>query len=352
MEMAAAGAASVAIGNTALAGGSLAGQEDRATKSRVLDIGKFAFPVALSTWKHGVLANRGAMEVLRQGGSVLDAVEKGINLVELDPTVDSVGLGGLPNEAGDVELDAAIMAGDLRCGAVMALRHVATAISVARRVMERTRHIQLVGAGALQFAMEQGFKRQDLLTPASRAAWEKWKSTPGRPVPGQVEKSAPEKPSPAKENQDGGGHDTVSTIVLGGRDGSGGRMAAGSSTSGLAWKLAGRVGDSPIVGAGLYCDGAVGAAAATGIGEEILRVSGSFLIVEGMRRGLGPAAAIAEALERMANAQPGNRQRQVAFIALSRTGEAAAGAMRSGFQVAIAAGDGKEDLLNVLGYGE
>ncbi len=342
IEIAAAGAASAAIGGHVLANGPLGGQEKAAQRGRVLDLGKVGSPIALSTWKHGALASRGAMEVLRQGGRVLDAIEKGINLVELDPTVDSVGLGGLPNEAGDVELDAAIMAGDLRCGAVLALRDVATAISVARRVMERTRHIQLVGANALQFALAQGFRRQDLLTPASRAAWEKWKSTPGRPVPGQVEKSPPEK----EKSGDGGGHDTVSALVLD----AGGRMAAGCSTSGLAWKMAGRVGDSPIIGAGLYCDEKVGAAAATGIGEEILRVCGSFLIVEGMRRGLGPAAAIAEALERIANSQPGNRLRQVAFIALSRAGEAAAGAMRPGFLAAFAGGDEKERLVEVPGY--
>jgi N4-(beta-N-acetylglucosaminyl)-L-asparaginase len=302
--------------------------------------GKLPAPIAISTWSHGVAASRLAVRVLLAGGSPLDAVEKAINAVELDPLVESVGVGGLPNEEGEVELDAAIMEGSLRCGAVMALRSIATPISVARRVMERTRHVQLAGKGALEFALREGFKASDLLTPQAKEKWEKWRASAERPVPGRVEKRDRPKPTDPK------GHDTVATLALDARM----AMAAGCSTSGLSWKLPGRVGDSPIVGAGLYCDAEVGAAGATGIGEEILRVCGSFLIVEGMRRGLSPRAAISEALSRVARADPANRKRQVAFIALSRSGEIGAGAMLPGFQAAVAAGDGRELLLDVPAY--
>ena len=306
-------------------------------------------PVAIATWKHGVTASRIALETLRAGGSPLDAVERGINAVELDPAVDSVGLGGLPDEEGRTTLDAAIMDGGLRCGAVLALAEVATPISVARRVMERTRHVQLVGEGALRFALAQGLPRRDLLTPEARAKWEAWRASAERKVPGQVEPKPPAAggaslPGSAKKE---GPHDTVATLVLDARGG----MAAGCSTSGLPWKMAGRVGDSPIIGAGLYCDGEVGAAGATGIGEEILRVCGSFLIVEGMRRGLSPAAAVEEALRRAIRADPRNRERQVCFIALSRAGEVAAGSTTAGFQAAVASGDGTPVLFDVPALG-
>jgi N4-(beta-N-acetylglucosaminyl)-L-asparaginase len=308
--------------------------------------GRFTPPVTVSTWSHGAAASRVALGALEKGRSPLDAVEAGINVVELDPAVDSVGVGGLPGQDGVVTLDAAIMDGRLRCGAVLALREVATPISVARRVMERTRHIQLAGEGALRFALAQGFRRESILTPEARARWEKWRESPEGKAAGQAEDGKPEA-VPQKEGAKSDGHDTVSLLALDAR----GAMAAGCSTSGLPWKMPGRVGDSPIIGAGLYVDGEVGAAAATGVGEEILRVSGSFLIVEGMRRGLSPAAAIEEALRRVLAADPKNRERQVAFIALSRAGEVAAGALVAGFQMAIAAAGKAPALLDVPAFG-
>lgn len=284
----------------------------------------FAAPVAVATWKHGLPAVKEAASVLASGGTPLDAVERGINTAEVDPEVSSVGVGGLPNAEGVVQLDAAIMDGaGLRCGSVLALEEIATPISVARRVMERTRHIQLAQAGAQRFALAQGFERQPLLTDASRGAWERWKASPERTVPGQVSRS-----------RDRDDHDTIGMVALG----ASGRMAAGCSTSGLAWKIPGRVGDSPIIGAGLYCDGDVGGASATGIGEEVIRVCGSFLVVELMRRGASPQEAVEEVLRRIVRVQPDNRQRQVAFIALSRRGEVGAGSIRPGFQVAIHSG--------------
>ncbi len=308
--------------------------------------GRFPPPVAVSTWKHGAAASRTALAVLKEGGSVVDAVERGINVVERDPSVDSVGVGGLPNEEGEVELDAAIMDGALRCGSVLGLREIATPISVARRVMERTRHIQLMGDGALRVALARDFRRSTLLTPQAKARWDEWRRSPDRKVPGQVDDERPAGERKDAKPAGGAGHDTVATLALDAR----GALSAGCSTSGLPWKMPGRVGDSPIIGAGLYCDGEVGAAAGTGIGEEILRVCGSFLIIECMRRGANPAAAIEEALRRVLQADPANRKRRVAFIALSRSGDVAAGALQPGFQVAIACADGRDVLLDVTPF--
>jgi isoaspartyl peptidase/L-asparaginase-like protein (Ntn-hydrolase superfamily) len=292
--------------------------------------GRFKAPIAIATWDHGRNAVEEGYRLLKAGGEPLDAVERGINLVELDPEENSVGVGGLPNEEGVVQLDAAIMEGQtLRCGSVLALETVDRPISVARRVMERTRHVQLVGDGARRFAIAQGFKAGDLLTPKSRADWESWRRSPERRVPGQVEGAAVK--SAASDNT----HDTIGMVVLD----TSGRMAAGCSTSGLAWKMPGRVGDSPIIGAGLYCDRRAGGAAATGIGEEVLRVCGSHLIVEAMRGGEAPQAAVEAALRRIVDNDPANLQRQVAFIALSPRGEVGAGAIQAGFQLSLHSAD-------------
>ncbi|MBI4586852.1 MAG: N(4)-(beta-N-acetylglucosaminyl)-L-asparaginase [Planctomycetes bacterium] len=293
--------------------------------------GAFTPPVAVATWKFGERAATGALRILQVGGTPLDAVERGINLVEEDPQVDSVGRGGLPNEEGVVELDAGIMDGKgLRCGSVLSLRGIARPISLARKVMENTRHVYLAGDGALRFARSKGFKEEDLLTPASRKKWEEWMKLPDHRVPGQVDPEWDKNKKKPSGDADSS-HDTIGLVAL---DVHGG-MAAGCSTSGLAWKMPGRVGDSPIIGSGLYCDAEAGGASATGIGEEILRICGSFLIVERMRQGASPQQAIEEALQRLVKVNPQNRKRQVAFIALSKKGEAGAGAILPGFQVAI-----------------
>lgn len=300
----------IGAGSLAVTAGLLA--EEPAEKPTPFRGGTYPGPVAVATWDHGTLAARAAVRISQVGGACLEAVERGINVVEKNPAVTSVGVGGYPNAEGVVELDAAIMDGSsgLRCGSVQSLRGIDRPISVARRVLEKTPHVQLVGEGALEFARKQGFEETELLTPAAREAWEKWKARVGPPV---------------KD------HDTVGVVLLG----KGGRMAAGCSTSGLAWKLPGRVGDSPIIGAGLYCDAAVGGASATGVGEEVLRVCGSFLVVESMRRGARPQEAVEEALERIVKVDPANRERQVAFVALSRHGEVGAASILPGFQVAI-----------------
>jgi len=276
----------------------------------------------LATWDHGLPATEAAVEVLASGGTCVDAVERGVMVSERDPAVRSVGRGGLPNADGVVELDAALMRGeDVMVGAVGGLQGILHPIRAARRVLESTEHVLLTGPGARAFARAEGLEEADLLTDEARRRWEAWRDRPGRT-------------KPRDPNRDGE-HDTIGMLALDAR----GEVAAATTTSGLAWKLPGRVGDSPIPGAGLYADSAVGAACATGVGEEVLRVCGSFLVVEGMRRGLEPEEAIREALRRIAANPPhgpGHYSRQVAFLALRRDGAAAALALRDGFEYATA----------------
>jgi N4-(beta-N-acetylglucosaminyl)-L-asparaginase len=233
-------------------------------------------PAVIATWDFGRAANAEAWKTLSAGGSALDAVEKGVNQAELDPENTSVGYGGLPNEEGETTLDAVIMWGpEHRAGAVGAIREIRTPISVARKVLEKTRHTFLVGEDATRFAERMGFARQSLETPKSRRAWEAWKKDPKR--------------------QSFWTHDTIAMLAID-REG---RLCAGCSTSGLAFKLRGRVGDSPIVGAGAYCDQDVGAAGATGNGDWMMRFCPSYQAVEFMRQGLSPAEACAAALRRI-----------------------------------------------------
>jgi L-asparaginase/N4-(beta-N-acetylglucosaminyl)-L-asparaginase len=253
---------------------------------------------AIATWSFGRLAIEPGGAILERGDSALDAVERGINAVELDPQVASVGYGGRPNAEGTVELDAMIMEGtSCRAGAVAALRGVATPISVARRLMENGPHAFLVGKGALAFARAQGIETCELLSETSRERFEQWRADPGR--------------------REASHHDTVGMVALDGA----GHIAAGCSTSGFPYKLPGRVGDSPIVGAGAWCDDDVGGAAATGDGDVMLRFCLSFAAVAAMRAGLAPADACARALEPMlAKGAPA----EAAVIALARDGSTGA----------------------------
>jgi len=294
-------------------------------------------PIAvLSTWDFGKAANEAALARLKAGGSVLDAVEAGAKVPEADPTNHSVGYGGYPDRDGHVSLDASIMNGDGRCGAVAALENIAHPVSVARRVMEKTPHVLLVGAGALQFALEQGFTREDLLTPESEQAWKEWrKSAQYQPVINAETRSYEKPGGPAN-------HDTIGMLA---RDRQG-RLAGACTTSGLAWKLRGRVGDSPIVGAGLYVDDEVGAATSTGVGEEVIRNAGSFLVVELMRQGRTPQDACREAVRRIARRNPKSaKEIQVGFLALNRDGEAGAWALQKGFSYAVCDARKQDALL-------
>jgi len=274
-------------------------------------------PVVLSTWEHGLRANETAWKVLSAGGKAIDAVEAGVRETEADPNVLTVGLGGFPDREGKVTLDACIMDERGDCGSVAFLQHIQHPASVARAVMEKTPHVMLVGAGALQFALENGFERQDLLTDRSRQEWEKWKA---------------KHPDAIKEREvNVENHDTIGLVALD----KNGDLSGVCTTSGMAWKLSGRVGDSPIIGAGLYVDNEVGAATATGVGEAVMRAVGSFLVVEFMRQGHSPQDACRLATERVISKNPDWKQLQVGFIALDKKGRVGGYAIQSGFDYAV-----------------
>ncbi|WP_350017091.1 N(4)-(beta-N-acetylglucosaminyl)-L-asparaginase [Rhodanobacter sp. IGA1.0] len=292
----------------------------------------------VSTWDFGVAANQAAWAILGKGGHALDAVEAGAQVPESDLRNHSVGKGGYPDRDGHVSLDASIMDADGSCGAVAALEHIEHPISVARRVMERTPHVLLVGEGALQFALEQGFRKQDLLTPEAEQAWHEWLKT------------AKYQPSINSEVHDYGrtgrpggahNHDTIGMLAIDAH----GRMSGACTTSGMAWKMRGRVGDSPIIGAGLYVDGEVGGATSTGVGEEVIRNAGSFLVVELMRQGRSPHEACKEAVMRIVNKRrEASKTLQVGFLAMNRNGEVGAYAIQHGFTYAVCDAQ-KQDAL-------
>lgn len=275
-------------------------------------------PIVVSTWRFGVQANAAAWEVLKAGGRALDAVEAGVNIPEGDPEERSVGLGGRPDRDGRVTLDACIMDEYFNIGSVACLEHIVHPISVARAVMEKTPHVMLVGEGALDFALAQGFKKENLLVEKSKKEWEEW-----------VKKSNYQ-PKVNIEN-----HDTIGMIALD----AAGNLSGACTTSGMAYKMHGRVGDSPIIGAGLYVDNEYGAATATGHGEEVIRISGCHLVVEYMRQGRTPQQACEEAVGRVVKLMKlrgkNLKDIQVGFIALNKQGETGAYCVQSGFNYAV-----------------
>ena len=290
----------------------------------------------VSTWDFGVGANAAAWPTLARGGTALDAVEAGARWAEADLCNPTVGRCGNPDRDGVLTLDASIMAGDGRCGAVAALQDILHPVSVARAVMEKTPHVMLVGEGAQQFAVAQGFPKQPLLTDEARKAWREWLKT-SRYQP-QINAERRQRPGDASN------HDTLGILAIG----ADGKLAGACTTSGMAWKLHGRVGDSPIVGAGLYVDNDAGAATASGVGEEMVRNAASFLVVELMRQGRSPAEACREAIERVVRKRPeASKQLQVCFLALNKHGEVGAYALHQGFVYAIHDGSaGPHDRLH------
>lgn len=283
-----------------------------------LDVKMGDSPIVLSTWKFGLKANEEAWKVLSENGRALDAVEKGVRLVEADPNERSVGYGGRPDRDGKVTLDACIMDENANIGSVAGLENIMHAVSVARAVMEKTPHVMFVGDGAFQFALEQGFKKQNLLTKESEMEWKEWLKT------------AQYKPVVNIEN-----HDTIGMIALDAK----GNLSGACTTSGMAFKMHGRVGDSPIIGAGLFVDNEVGAVTATGHGEEVIRVVGAHLVVELMRSGKKPSDACKQAVEQikrkleLRNKNP--RDVQIGFIAINKQGEYGAFALQEGFNFAV-----------------
>jgi isoaspartyl peptidase/L-asparaginase-like protein (Ntn-hydrolase superfamily) len=273
-----------------------------------------ASPVIVATWRFGREACEVGWKVLAGGGAALDAVEQGANAVEENPEVASVGYGGLPNAEGVVELDAAIMDGRLHsAGSVAAITGIRKPISVARRVMEKTPHVMLAGLNARRFALQEGFPNDELLTPEARLRWQEWRE----------ECSAPDVAHFEIEES----HDTVGVVALDGD----GNLAAGCTTSGLAWKLPGRVGDSPIIGSGLYVDNRFGAAAATGNGDEMMKVCLSFRVVGGMERGLSAQEACEESIRYLLELRPGHQGHGAACIAVGKDGSIGQAATRDGF---------------------
>jgi len=299
-----------ALGLGALSTASAYGCQSDSNNDVVLPDG----PIIISTWDHGMAANKVGLEILKNNGSALDAVEKGVVVVENDPAVQTVGLGGFPDREGIVTLDACIMKGDGQCGSVAFLRDIKNPISVARKVMEDTPHIMIVGSGAKQFALEKGFKEENLLTEKSKKAYEDWLKT------------SVYKPKINIEN-----HDTISTLALDKK----GHLAGACTTSGAAWKMHGRVGDSPLIAAGLFVDDEVGAAAATGLGEAVIRTAGSAMVVEAMRHGKSPEEACKEVCLRIKNKHKDISDLQVGFIALSKNGTYGAYSLQPGFTYAI-----------------
>ncbi len=293
-------------------------------KASFADVSTANKPVVISTWSANTKANTAAWRVLDTNGNALDAVHQGVMVPEADVNDTSVGYGGFPDRDGKVTLDSCIMDHKGNIGSVMGLEHIVHAISVARLVMEKTPHVQLVGDGALQFAMEQGFKKENLLTEKSYKAWKNW-----------LKQASYDPFTTIKELQKAHSrnHDTIGMLAMDTK----GHLSGACTTSGMAFKMHGRVGDSPIIGAGLYVDNEVGAATATGIGEEVVRICGSHTIVEAMRYGQSPEQACKTALLRLVKLKGEEyaSSKQIGFVALSKTGECGYYAMQRGFSVAI-----------------
>ena len=272
-------------------------------------------PIVLSTWNFGLQANEASWKILSANGRALDAVEAGARVPEEDPNNTTVGIGGAPDRDGKVTLDACIMDEKGNAGSVAFLESIVHPISVARMVMEKTPHVMLVGEGALKFALANGFKKENLLTEKSKIAYQNWK------------KEQKYKPVANVEN-----HDTIGIVALD----SNGNLSGACTTSGMAYMMRGRVGDSPIIGAGLYVDNDIGAATSTGVGEEVIKIVGSHLVVELMRQGLSPFDACKEAVNRIVKKNPAKaKEIQVGFMALNKNGDHGAFCLLPGFNYAV-----------------
>lgn len=317
-------------GTAALLAGCSAAEEGSPNASSVAQGNKG--PIILSTWDHGIAANAKAMNVLLNGGGVLDAVEQGVMVTESDFSNRSVGLGGMPDRTGVVTLDACIQDHDGRAGSVAFVSRFEHPISMARAVMERTPHVMLVGEGAEQWALENGFVRREMPLPEDvQKAWAEWKVKNGAVDSSRVNVERPDSARRDKHLGDKENHDTIGMIAMDAT----GRLAGSCTTSGLAFKIRGRVGDSPIIGAGLFVDGDAGAACATGTGELMIRTAGSHTVVELMRQGVAPEEACKQAVERIIRKHPGMTGQQVGFLALRADGAYGAYSLYNGFNYAL-----------------
>ena len=287
--------------------------------------------IVISTWSHGIKANEEAWKVLSDGGKSIDAVEAGVKVTEADITNRSVGIGGRPDREGHVTLDACIMDENSKCGSVACIEGIKHPISVARAVMERTPHVMLVGEGARDFAIEQGFEKYKTPIKEVKKDWKEWK---------KEKKELLKKPRINHEN-----HDTIGMLALD----EFGNISGSCTTSGWAYKMHGRVGDSPIIGAGLFVDNEIGGATATGMGELVMKTLGSFLVVELMRNGKTPQQAVEEAVIRIVQKVPDHKSYQIGFIAMNKAGETGAYCLKPGFNYALYK-DGKNKLVDSKSY--
>ena len=303
----------------------LAGSMDRSL------IGK---PVVISTWEAGLAANKAAWDVLRKKGKAIDAVEKGVMVTEASQNC-CVGLNANPDRDGFVTLDASIMDDKFNCGSVAFLERIKHPISVARRVMEKTPHVMLVGVGAQQFAVAEGFPLEEQkLSPEAQKAYENWlKKSEYKPPAINIENKQGHGPfAPTRLDNGEWNHDTIGMVAMD----SFGNLSGSCTTSGAGFKMRGRVGDSPIIGAGLFVDNEVGACTATGQGEDVIRVAGSHSVVELMRQGLSPEAACRQVIERIVKIKKEKaKDIQVAFLAVNKKGQVGAFAIHPGFDYAI-----------------
>lgn len=290
-------------------------------------------PVVISTWNHGLEANMEAIRVLNNGGSVTDAVEKGVMIIEADPDNMSVGIGGMPDITGRVTLDASIMGPDGNAGSVCFLENIIHPISVARMVMDSTPHVMLAGEGALKFALDNGFEESELLTEKTKKEYLKNRDKHGFD------------PQMNWENEPDVYHDTIGLLAIDNN----GDIAGACTTSGLGYKMRGRVGDSPIIGAGLFVDNEIGGATATGMGELVMKTVGSFLVVELMRNGRTPQEAVEEAVTRIVKKVPDHKTYQIGFIAVNKNSDTGAYCLNPGFNYALYK-DGKNVLTDSCSY--
>lgn len=291
-------------------------------------------PVVISTWDAGIEANKAAWEVLRNKGRAIDAVEKGVMITEASKNC-CVGLNANPDRDGFVTLDACIMDDKFNCGAVAFLERIKHPISVARKVMEKTPHVMLVGLGAQQFAVAEGFPLEEQkLSPDAQKAYDNWlKKSEYKPPAINIENKQGHGPfAPTKLDSGEWNHDTIGMVAMD----SFGNLSGSCTTSGAGFKMRGRVGDSPIIGAGLYVDNEVGACTATGQGEDVIRVAGSHSVVELMRQGLSPEAACKKIIERIVKIKKEKvKEIQVAFLAVNKKGQVGCFAIHPGFEYAI-----------------
>lgn len=301
-------------------------------------------PIVISTWDAGIAANKAAWEVLRKGGRALDAVEAGVMVTESSQNC-CVGLGANPDREGIVTLDACIMDEFANCGSVAALERIKHPINVARRVMEKTPHVMLVGQGAQQFALAEGFPLEESkLSDDAQKNYTEWlKKSEYKPVI-NIENRKEHGPfAPSRFDNGEWNHDTIGMVALDAN----GNLSGSCTTSGMAFKMRGRLGDSPIIGAGLFVDNEVGAATATGQGEDVIRIAGSHTVVELMRQGLSPEQACKKAVERIIRIKGAKaKDIQVGFIAINKRGEYGGYCIQKGFNYAVCYADDKNLLVD------